>query len=354
MDILNFFGNILGYLLWFLYVIFKNYGVAIIFFTIILKFVMFPMSIKQQRSMAGQSKLAEKQKEIQKRCGTDKQRYNMEIQKLYEKEGVNPASGCLTTLIPFPIMLGIYYSVISPLRNTLHIAAETIQKATDYVARIPGAVSTNQYAELEIIKNWDNLKDAFATMNIFSPQDVDKIESFTTGFRFLGLDLLKTPQTASFNEFLWLIPVLSVLSYWFMNYYMNKSSGIKQQGCMKYVMYLMPLLSAYWAFIMPAAVGFYWVISSVVGGAQSIITTKYFSVNHMAAMNEAQRFVTMEKNEAAIKPLPIPLQKQIAEKIEAQSNPVQQNQKQQKAQGNKKKNTKAGGRNANDYMAGRK
>ena len=65
MDIFNFFGNILGYLLWFLYTIFKNYGVAIIFFTVILKAVMFPFSIKQQKSMSKQAKLAEKQKEIQ-------------------------------------------------------------------------------------------------------------------------------------------------------------------------------------------------------------------------------------------------------------------------------------------------
>ena len=66
MAIFNFFGSILGYLLWFLYSIFRNYGVAILLFTIILKIVLFPMSVKQQRSMASQSKLADKQKELQK------------------------------------------------------------------------------------------------------------------------------------------------------------------------------------------------------------------------------------------------------------------------------------------------
>lgn len=350
MDILNFFGNILGYLLWFLYVIFKNYGVAIIFFTVILKAVMFPMSLKQQKSMAGQSKLAEKQKEIQKRCGTDKQRYNAEIQKLYEKEGVNPASGCLTTLIPFPIMLGIYYSVIYPLKNTLHIAGDVIKQATDYVGAIPGVTSTGQYVELEIIKNWDTLKHS---LTMFSPDDVNKIESFTKGFRFMGLDLLQTPQGAAFSDFLWLIPVLSIASSWFMTFYMNKTTGVKQQGCMKYFMYALPLMSAYWAFIMPAAVGFYWVISSVVGGLQSVITNKYFSANHMATLNEAQRFVTMEKNEAAIKPLPANLQKQIADKIEAQNNGGNQSQKQLKAGPQKKKNNK-GGKNTNDYLANKK
>lgn len=351
MDIFNSIGNILGYLLWGLYLVFKNYGLAIIFFTIILKMVMFPMSIKQQKSMSGQAKLAEKQKEIQKRCGTDKQRYNMEIQKLYDKEGVNPASGCLTTLIPFPIMLGIYYSVIFPLQNTLHIAAEKITAATDFVARIPGVTSNSQYAQLEIIKNWDSLK---GSLTMFDAGDIDKIESFTSGFRFLGLDLLQTPQNAGFMDFLWIIPVLSVASAWLQSYYMNKASGVKQAGCMKYTMYALPLMSAWWAFIMPAAVGFYWVISSLIGGAQSVITNMYFSPSHMAALNEATRFVTMEKNEAAVKPLPATLQKQIADKIESQNQPQQDQKNKQKNSGAKKKQKGPGPKNTSDYLAGKK
>ncbi len=98
-QIFSFFGSILGYLLWFLYNIFHNYGVAIIFFTIIVKLVLFPFSIKSQRSMASQTKLSAKQKELQAKYGNNKQKYNEELMKLYEKEGVNPSSGCLTTLL---------------------------------------------------------------------------------------------------------------------------------------------------------------------------------------------------------------------------------------------------------------
>ena len=347
MDIFNFFGNILGYLLWFLYTIFKNYGVAIIFFTVILKAVMFPFSVKQQKSMSKQAKLAEKQKEIQKRCGNDKMRYNEEISKLYEKEGVNPTSGCLVSMIPFPIMLGIYYSVIFPLKNTLHIASSTIDQAVNYVSRIPGMSAAGQYVELDIVKNWDVLKNS---LTMFSPDDVTKIESFTGGFKFLGLDLLNTPQTASFGEMLWLIPVLCLLSSWFMTFYMNKTSGVKQQGCMKYTMYLLPLISVYWSFIMPAAVGFYWVLSSVTGGLQSVVTNKFFSVNHMTAMNEAQRFVALTNTEAAVRPLPADLQKQIADKIAAQATAsTQQNQKQLKG-GSQKKMSGKQSNGSNDYL----
>ena len=187
MAIFNFFGSILGYLLWFLYNIFHNYGVAIIFFTIIIKAVLFPFSVKSQRSMASQTKLADKQKELQAKYGNNKQKYNEELMKLYEKEGVNPSSGCLTTLLPLPIMLGIYYSVIMPLSNTLHIASERIAEATDFINRIPGmvasATSGGIYSEMEIIRNFDALKDH---LTMFTPEDLDKIESFTQGFHFLG------------------------------------------------------------------------------------------------------------------------------------------------------------------------
>jgi len=114
-------------------------------------------------------------------------KYNEELQKLYEKEGVNPGGGCLTTLLPFPIMLGIYYSVIYPLSNTLHIAKDTISQATEFVSKIPGIASTNQYVELEIVKNFDALKDH---LTMFSADDVQKIEFFGKGFKCFGLDLL--------------------------------------------------------------------------------------------------------------------------------------------------------------------
>lgn len=277
MSIFNFFGSILGYLLWFLYTVFKNYGIAIILFTIIVKALMFPFSIKSQKSMAAQSRLASKQQELQKKYAKDQMKYNEELQKLYEKEGVNPGGGCLTTLLPFPIMLGIYYSVIYPLSNTLHIAKDTISQATEFVSKIPGIASTNQYVELEIVKNFDALKDH---LTMFSADDVQKIEFFGKGFKCFGLDLLASPNTSSFASMLWIIPVLALVTYWGQSFIMQKLQPTQQQGagqgCMKVMMYGMPLLSAYWAYIMPAAVGFYWIISALVGFAQTLVTHKYF------------------------------------------------------------------------------
>ncbi len=325
MQIFNFFGSILGYLLWFLYQIFRNYGVAIIFFTIILKVVLFPTAVKQQRSMAAQAKLGEKQKELQKKYANNRNKYNEELQKLYEKEGVSPSSGCLTTLLPLPIMFGIYYAVVLPLSNSLHIASENIARAIAYINTVPGMVAGNTLQqELVILRNWGTLRENLAPM--FSATDVARIDDFAGGFRFLGLDLLGTPATAPFEELLWLIPVLSLLSYVGMQVYQmwyQKKQGASNQGCMIVMMIVFPLMSAYWAYTMPAAVGFYWVVSALTSWAQTMITNKYFSVGQMTAMQEAQRCVTLELAENEIRPLPATAQKEIADRLAAGNQPKQ-------------------------------
>lgn len=359
MALFNFFGSILGYLLWALYVIFKNYGVAIILFTIIVKALMFPFSIKSQKSMAAQSRLASKQQELQKRYANNQIKYNEELQKLYEKEGVNPGGGCLMTLLPFPIMLGIYYSVIYPLSNTLHIAKDTIAQATDFVSKIPGVASTNQYVELEIVKNFSALKEH---LTMFSADDIEKIEFFGKGFKFLGLDLLASPNNSTFASMMWIIPVLALITYWGQTFIMQKlqpQQNNQQQGCMKVMLYGMPLMSAYWAYIMPGAVGFYWIISALVGFAQSLIQNKYFSAEKVSANSEASRYVTLVEAEKKIKPLPADVQKKIADKIEAK------NQAQKDRQLAQQQTKKSGGKkssgsqqknkgNSADYMGSKK
>ena len=358
MSIFNFFGSVLGYLLWFLYTVFKNYGIAIILFTIIVKALMFPFSIKSQKSMAAQSRLASKQQELQKKYAKDQMKYNEELQKLYEKEGVNPGGGCLTTLLPFPIMLGIYYSVIYPLSNTLHIAKDTISQATEFVSKIPGIASTNQYVELEIVRNFDALKDH---LTMFSADDVQKIEFFGKGFKCFDLDLLASPNTSSFASMLWIIPVLALVTYWGQSFVMQKLQPTQQQGagqgCMKVMMYGMPLLSAYWAYIMPAAVGFYWIISALVGFAQTLITHKYFSPEQVSAKSEASRYVTLLQADRKVKPLPANLQKQIADKIEAKNQAQaerQAAQKEKKATGKKGGNAQKNKGSSTDYLGSKK
>ncbi len=309
-EIFNFLGNILGYLLWFFYTLINNYGVAIILFTVFTKVLMFPFSIKQQKSMAANSKMQLKLKELQKKYGNDKVKYQQEMQKLYEKEGINPASGCLTSFIPFPIMIGLFYTVQNPLQNALHLSADGIGKAIEMLKQIPGIGSTfsAQYAQIEIVKHFSALKP---DLTMFSGDELNKIESFSHGFQFLGLNLLDTPLTNGdfgtfFNTNLWIIPVLCLVSSILTQYFMMKlQPGMQQQqGCMKGMLYVLPLFTAWLSCNMPAAVGFYWIISTLTGFLQTIVMNIWYSPADLNAKAEAQRIALLEQQESKVRMIP--------------------------------------------------
>ena len=231
--IFNFFGSILGYILWFFYYIVGNYGVAIILFTILFKVILFPLSVKQQKSMAVTSRIAEKQKELSKKYANDKRKYQEEVQKLYAKEGAKPGGGCLTTLLPFPLMIGLYYTILNPLQNALHLSSEVIANATNLLNQIPGASMNigGRFSEMSIIRHFDELspylKDILGA-------DYDKVQHFSHSFNFLGLDLLGTPSSSPWSSMLFLIPLICLLaSIGSQVYMMLTNEAMKgQQGCM--------------------------------------------------------------------------------------------------------------------------
>ena len=351
----NFFGNFLGYLLWLLYEIVKNYGVAIILFTVILKVAMFPFSIKQQKSMAASSKMAVKQKELQKKYGSDKQKYNEELQKLYEKEGVNPAGGCLPMLIPFPIMIGLYYTVVSPLSNALHISSDSINQAIAMLQKIPGIGSTfssnSLYVQIDIVKNFNSIQNH---LTMFSAEDMSKLRSFSTGFNFFGLDLFGTPSQNPFSPLI-LIPILCLISSLLSSYFtMKLQPGMQQQqqGCMKYMMFLLPLVSVWFSYSLPAAVGFYWIISTITGFLQTLILNMWFSPADLTAKAEAQRIALRVLEEEKIRPLPVAVQNQIAAQHEEKSNAGAKNNTQKKS--SKQKSGKNNKSNSENYMGTKK
>jgi len=304
------FGSILGYLLWALFYVFQNFGISIILFTIIIKVVLFPFSVKQQKSMASTARLQKKKKEIQKKYADNKVKMNEEMQKLYEKEGVSPTGGCLTSIVPLFIMLGIFYAVAYPLTNTLHINSDTVNNALNYVQTIPGysavagLVSTNArsvYQEINLVRILSEIPQLIP--QLFTGADVQNINSFVEGFNFGGFNLLTTPNSQGILSVYFLVPVLCFVSSVGSQLVMTKMNSTmqNQQGCMKVMLYGLPLMSAYIAYTVPAAVGFYWIMSSLLGLVQSIVMNKMYSVGKMTAKSEAQHIALLEQNEKTVK-----------------------------------------------------
>lgn len=307
-------GWLLGFILWGAFYIFKNFGIAIIVFTIIVKAALFPFTLKQQKSMAGSARMAKKQQELREKYGNNRQKLQEEMNKLYEKEGVKPMGGCLTTLIPMIILLGIFYAVAYPLTNTLHLNGDNVQKALNFANTIPGythVTGNATYQEVSLLKIFPQIQNTEYIQSIFSSSEIQSISEFAKGFTLFGVvDLLTIPSNvgvfAGFLNWSWylLFPVFCFVSNVGSSLIMQKinsqNQAMQQQGCMKAMIYLLPLFSAYIAYNVPAAMSFYWIMSALLSLVQSIITGKLFSPAHITANSEARHAALMFENEAKV------------------------------------------------------
>ena len=307
MQVLGFLGYFLGYLLWALFYVFQNFGIAIIVFTIVIKLVLFPFSIKQQKSMAGTARMQKKQKELQEKYGNNRQLLQEEMNKLYEKEGVKPMGGCLTMIVPMLVLFGVFYAVAYPLTNTLHIDSNHVNDAVAYINQIPGyASATNPaYQQIALLRIFPNISQTETIQGLFNAADIEKIHMFSNGFDLFGsVDLLQVPADLGFWSWYLLFPILCFLSNvgsQFVMQKVNQNNQMNQQkGCMKVVMYALPLFSAYIAYSVPAAMSVYWIISALLSLIQSVVLAKLLGPVQINAKNEARHVALMFQNEAKV------------------------------------------------------
>lgn len=353
--IFNFFGSIFGYVLWFAFYLVKNYGIAIILFTLFTKILIFPFSVKQQKSMAANARFQQKQREIMEKYKNDRARANEELQKLMAKENVSPTAGCMPMLLPMLIMFGVYYSVRNPLTNTLHIASDKVSSALQSISTLPGIGTSinSQYGEISVVKYFGSLQKYLVDGNgnaLFNSSEAERINEFSGGFNFLGLDLLATPSESSFSSMMWLIPVLCFVTSVASMFIIQKLNGTKMQGCMVAMILLMPLMTTWIAYSVPGAVGFYWIASTVLGFFQSLIMNKFYSPSIMEAKAEAQRVVLRREQEAKLEYIDVPDYVAPSEKnISAAAN-----DKKSKSGSKKQKSKKSNNKNNNSNYQGRK
>ena len=273
----------------------NSYGVALILFTLVIKLIMLPFQMKSKKSMMRMSRVSGQMQELQKRYANNQAKLQEEMQKLYEEEGVNPMSGCLWSLIPFPILIALYSIIRQPITHFMMLSKDVLQtvvqsaadagvnltnivmmdKATGTPALKDGLYQLASYGQINLVK-------AVQEMGLSTPEGW-----FDMNYNFLGLDLTATPWEYVKNfTFTWavigviLIPILAGLSQFvFSKLTMKTQPQADAAGgaSMKSMMYMMPLMSVYIAFIMPAALGVYWIAQSVFSLIQEAILNKTFS-----------------------------------------------------------------------------
>lgn len=265
----GFLGAPLGWIMWLLYSVIKNYGITLLLFTLLIKIVLFPLSIKQQKSTAKMAIFQPKIAEIQKKYANNKEKQQEELSKLYQEHGYNPLSGCLPMLATFVVLFGIIDVVYKPLTYILRFDNETITRATEILtAKLTEAGQVAGQAQLQIISYIQNPETVswFAEMGT---EFVDKIVQFD--YTLFGIYMGDVP-TWSFNWLL-LVPILSGVTSFLVSVISMKMSPSGQEagGMMKGMMYLMPVMSAMIAFKMPVGVGIYWIFSNLLAGVQSVV-----------------------------------------------------------------------------------
>ncbi len=297
----------LGSVLYAFYTAFNSYGWAILAFGLIVKLIMLPFQMKSKRSMMRTTMLTPRVKELEKKYGSNKQKYQEEVSRLYKEAKVNPMSGCLWTLIPFPILIILYRVVRMPLSDMMGLAAEEITKLTEVVTELglytPPA-RADAYAQMTIA---NLLHENFATIlsNSGVAAFVDRLKDIN--FNFLTMNLAKRPTLMFWNSedflagrvfpaiLMFLIPFISA-GLTVVQTKISQKMSPPQDGqaaqTAKSMNMVMPLMSVYICFIMPVAMGLYWIEQSVLGIVQEAILNRYYKNkldSEMAGFLEEER-----------------------------------------------------------------
>ena len=299
---MGFLSEIFGYILNFFYDLINNYGIAIIIFSILLRLILVPITIKQQKTMKKSAKMQEKMKEIQAKYKNNPEKLNQETIELYKKEKMSPFSGCFSAILQILIILSVFWLVSQPLTYMKKVDKQAIE---DYKIKIAeqndGKNST--YPEIEIISKIESedqeVNNELINENIENREELENkkenLENMRINMEFLGLDLSKVP-TQNLNDWkVYVIPVLYVITSFIsikITTNTQKKSSEKKDiivgnkdssdemmesiGQMNNTMlYMMPIMSISIAAIAPLGLALYWLISNVLMIIERLIINKF-------------------------------------------------------------------------------
>lgn len=297
---LNSIASLFGYVMKFIYDIVQNYGLSIILFTIFVKILLIPLTIKQQKSMEKMQEIQPLYQELQRKYGNDSQKLSQEYQKLLKEKNMNMASGmgcsgCLLQLIQFPIILGLFYMMMSPLTHILKLPAEKIDEYKQ---------NLNTYYAEQAIENAGDSGEQLTSGEVAGYMSGDYIgnsryieivlakQEGLFNMDFLGLDLGNSTKDNNTSYEYYILPVLCVLVTYISLSMSSKDMKKKQKNVvtpnaenkeianvgeempmpnMSYMNIMMPLMTGYIAYIAPQGLALYWTTNSLLQLIQMVI-----------------------------------------------------------------------------------
>jgi len=271
----------------------SSYGLAIILFTLVIKLIMLPFQMKSKKSMMRMSRMSGKVQEIQKKYANNQAKMTEEMQKLYAEEGFSPMSGCLWSFLPLPILIALYSIIRQPITHFMMISKDVLEslvaKATALGVDMTNIVMMKNGAP--VVKDGLTQLQPYGQINLVKvatehPELAEGLDKWINmDYGFIGLDLTVNPWDVVKNfEFKWavigliLIPILAGGFQLLMTLVTMRDQPQQGAGAnsTKTMMYMMPLMSVYIAFIMPAALGVYWIAQSVFSMIQEWVLGKFY------------------------------------------------------------------------------
>ena len=320
-----------AWLLLTLYNVVGNYGLALILFAVIVKLILFPVTLQSKKSMIKTSMLSGKMQQLQKQYGKDRERYNIEVQKLYDKEKVNPMGGCLWSLIPLFVLIGLFSIIREPMTYFMNLSAEQITMIADQLdwqsvavankwvsetamADLAAKVASGEAASVYQNTNYNQvyLASMINESNLASLQALvgsDKVMAMN--FQFLGLDLSAIPNWKfwqggiSWNSIgLFLLAIISMVSSFISmkvsmatNKVNNQQSNAQVDQTNKMMTWMMPIMSLWIGFTVPAGLSVYWICQYLVSMVQEVICGKMLKKDYEAARIAAEKQALEDKAE---------------------------------------------------------
>jgi len=273
------------------YAMTDSYGLTLLLFTLVVKLVMLPFQLKSKKSMVRMGRLSGKQAELQKKYANNKEKYQEELTKLYQEAGVNPMGGCLWSFLPLFILIPLYNIIRNPITHFMRLSKESYEEVKALAVSLGHTLAEGtqvSYEQIGVTKfvadHWESFEGKFDGL-------------FQVNFDFIGIDLTAIP-TDAFKAFtpnwaclsLIAIPILSGVLSFVLSKCTSSSNGQQQQetGSMKTMMLMMPLMSVYIGFILPASLGIYWIGNSLFSIIQEVTLGRYYNKKLQAEEDERE------------------------------------------------------------------
>ena len=291
------------------YTITGSYGASLILFTLVIKLILLPFQMKSKKSMVRMNRMSGRTQEIQKKYANNQAKLGEEMQKLYQEEGVNPMSGCVWSFLPLPILMALYYVIREPIVYFMNFGGKAAGEAVLTAAK---ELISNAGITLTSSKAYEQIEISNIINSKFPDFAAQHSGWVNVNYHFLGLDLDAIPTAVVkqlHNGLSWavigvlLIPIISGTLSFVLSKITTKGqpTTAASGSSMKMMMYMMPLMSVYIGFILPTALGIYWIAQSVFSIIQEYFLGKFYNGKleeeeaARAEVREAERRRKMEE-----------------------------------------------------------